>query len=330
MAKRSRPKHPASARTATAEPRGATATADAAVGPRQPCPCGSGRRYKACHGDPRGASTFVNRTFEGLPHECDWVALREFVQAGKAAIELRPSPYADIDSDSPVQVVTVLPGLVRSMRREDGEAWLGLQIVSRSGDESADLADALAAALVTEPGTPVDVATAGTTGKRLQDVIAPESAFEVQLFEGFEFWFEAMDDPDGALAASLEQLNASVDPTARLTSVDAAYWVSVGSKEHLRWVMPHDEERLLTALARLHAAGADQLGEDSRMVGSFRAHGLLVPVWDLPVGTGAEAVEKPAAEFAERLGEALTSDAALTDAERSARHGLATRQLTIR
>ncbi|MCW2819581.1 MAG: hypothetical protein JWR42_2368, partial [Marmoricola sp.] len=25
------------------------------VGPRQPCPCGSGRRYKACHGSADGA-----------------------------------------------------------------------------------------------------------------------------------------------------------------------------------------------------------------------------------------------------------------------------------
>ena len=29
----------------------------------------------------------------------------------------------------------------------------------------------------------------------------------------------------------------------------------------------------------------------------FRAHGLLVPVWDLPLGTGAEALEEPAAEL---------------------------------
>ena len=26
------------------------------VGPRQPCPCGSGKRYKACHGAPGGAA----------------------------------------------------------------------------------------------------------------------------------------------------------------------------------------------------------------------------------------------------------------------------------
>ena len=65
----------------------------------------------------------------------------------------------------------------------------------------------------------------------------------------------------------------------------------MGNKEHLRWVMPHDEEVLLTALARLHVAGKDRLVPDSRLVGMFRAHGLLAPVWDLPVGTGAEVLE---------------------------------------
>ena len=45
------------------------------VGPRQPCPCGSGRRYKACHGSAAGApAAYVGRPFEGLPSECDVVA----------------------------------------------------------------------------------------------------------------------------------------------------------------------------------------------------------------------------------------------------------------
>ena len=45
MGKSSRKK----ARAAEAE-----ATTPGEVGPRQPCPCGSGRRYKSCHGDPSG------------------------------------------------------------------------------------------------------------------------------------------------------------------------------------------------------------------------------------------------------------------------------------
>ena len=88
--------------------------------------------------------------------------------------------------------------------------------------------------------------------------------------------------------------------------MEAAYWTNVGTKEHLRWVMPHEEDQLLTALARLHAAGKDKVADDSRLVGMFRVHGVLVPVWDLPVGTGAEVLEEPAAQFAADLEKALS------------------------
>jgi hypothetical protein len=54
-----------------------------------------------------------------------------------------------------------------------------------------------------------------------------------------------------------------------------------------------------------------------------------VPVWDLPVGVTADEVEKPAAEFAERLAEALTSDAPLNAGERRARSGFTNRQITL-
>jgi len=93
--------------------------------------------------------------------------------------------------------------------------------------------------------------------------------------------------------------------------------------------MPHAEEKLLDALARLHAAGTSSLGEGTRLVGSFRAHGLTVPVWDLPSSMQAEDIEKPAAEFAERLAAALATDAPLTPDERRARGGLTNRQVTL-
>jgi hypothetical protein len=73
-----------------------------------------------------------------------------------------------------------------------------------------------------------------------------------------------------------------------------AYWTSVGNREYLRWVLPDDEDRVLDGLARLHAADAEHLVEGDRLIGMFRAHGLVTPVWDLPLGTGAEALEEPA------------------------------------
>ncbi len=303
---------------------------DRAVGPRQPCPCGSGKRYKACHGAAGGDAPFVVRSFEGLPGECDWVALREFVQAGTAPLTLKPGAYGGTADGTTVVAASLLPGIAPAMRRDDGDVWLALQVAHQSGDPSTDLAVALGLGLAAEPGGSVVMPQTTAAGPRLQDVVDPNSEFTVTVLDGFDFWFDGVDDTDGTLAATLEQLNDSIEPTSRLDSVDAAYWTSTGTKEHLRWVMPHDEERLLSALARMHESGADQLLPDSRLVGSFRAHGLLVPVWDLPLGTGAAVLEEPAAAFAARLAETLVDPAPLNDRERAARSGLANRQLTIR
>ncbi len=87
---------------------------------------------------------------------------------------------------------------------------------------------------------------------------------------------------------------------------------------------------MLDGLARLHAARKDVVAEGSRFVGMFRAHGLLAPVWDLPLGTGAEVLEEPAAAFHAELREALADTSELSASERSARAGLANRQVTIR
>ncbi|MGH3471752.1 MAG: DUF5926 family protein [Nocardioidaceae bacterium] len=300
------------------------------VGPRQPCPCGSGRRYKACHGAVDGTTPYVVRSFEGLPGECDWIALREFVPAASASLALRPGAYDGAGDDRSVVVATVLPGISPALVKADGTVWVAVQVAHQSGDPSRDLAEALRLGLEGGPGHSVVMASLSATGPRLQDVVDPGSAFEVTVLDGFEFWFDGTEESDATVAATLERLDDAVDPTRRLTTVEAAYWVSIGTKEHLRWVLPHDEEPLLSALARLHVAKADQLGPDSRLVGSFRAHGLLVPVWDLPVGTGAEVLERPAADFAVRLGEALADSRPLNDEERSARSGLANRQVTIR
>ncbi|QUI32743.1 DUF5926 family protein [Streptomyces alfalfae] len=298
------------------------------VGAREPCPCGSGRRYKACHG--RAAShavtELVRRPFEGLPGECDWVALRELVPAATVALTLKDGLPEGVPS---VTLATVLPMAWPALRREDGSVLLGLQNETASGDISRDLADTLLRALDAEPGTPVRARRAPADGPRLQDLLDPEGPFEPVVHTGFEFWVPDAENATPEVSASLERANAAAIPTVRLTGVDSAYWCETPEKNHLRWVMPHAEERLLDALARLHAAGTSSLGEGTRLVGSFRAHGLTVPVWDLPSGVGADDVEKPAAEFAERLAAVLDSDAPLTAEERRARGGLTNRQVTL-
>lgn len=298
------------------------------VGAREPCPCGSGRRYKACHGRTaaHAVTELVRRPFEGLPGECDWVALRELVPAATARLTLKGGLPEGVPS---VTLATVLPMAWPALRRDNGEVLLGLQNDTASGDISRDLADTLARALTARPGAPVDAARPAPDGPRLQDVLDPEAAFEPVVHEGFEFWLEDAEQASGEVAASLERANSAAIPTARLAGVEGAYWCETPEKNHLRWVMPHPEERLLDALARLRAAGGASLGEDTRLVGSFRAHGLTVPVWDLPTGMSAQDCEEPAAKFAARLAEALDSDAPLTGEERRMRSGLTNRQVTL-
>jgi hypothetical protein len=319
MGKKSRTK----ARTAAPQQDGVTA-ATGEVGPRQPCPCGSGRRYKACHGAAGGpAPTFVARPFAGYAGESDLIALRELVPAATAPVKLKDG------GDRSVLLCSLLPMAAPALVREDGTVWLGLQVQHGFGDPSRDLGAVLEKALVAEPGSIVGLTDAPGEGPRFQDLVVDEP-LEVTVHEGFDYWVADVDDPDGTAAASLEQANTAAHPTARLRSVEAAYWTNVGTKEHLRWVMPYDEEELLTALARLHAAGRDRIVEGARLVGMFRAHGVLVPVWDLPVGTGPEVLEEPARAFASALESALADTTPLSTEERGARHGLANRQVTIR
>jgi hypothetical protein len=299
------------------------------VGAREPCPCGSGRRYKACHG--RAAShavtELVQRPFEGLPGECDWVAMRELVPAATVELALKGGLPEGVPS---VTLATVLPMAWPALRRDDGSVLLGLQNDTPSGDLSRDLAGTLQRALTTEPGSPVAAGTAAADGVRLQDLLDLDAAFEPAVHSGFEFWVPgSTEEASPEVAASLERANAAAIPTVKLSGVEASYWCETPEKNHLRWVMPHPEERLLDALARLHAAGASSLGEGTRLVGSFRAHGLMVPVWDLPTTMSAEDCEKPAAEFAERLAAALETETPLTAEERRARGGLTNRQVTL-
>lgn len=321
-------------KSARQQPQGRSRTVGAnepvpVVGAREPCPCGSGRRYKACHGRAaaHAVTELVQRPFDGLPGEADWVALRELVPAATVELTLKDGLPDGVPS---VTLATVLPMAWPALRRDDGSVLLGLQNDTASGDLSRDLADTLARALTAEPGTPVGAERAASgDGPRLQDLLDPAAPFEPVVHTGFEFWVTEAESAGPDVAASLERANAAAIPTVRLSGVDAAYWCETPEKNHLRWVMTHPEEKLLDALARLHAAGTSSLGDDTRLVGSFRAHGLTVPVWDLPSAMGAEECEKPAAAFAERLAGALASDAPLTPEERRARGGLTNRQITL-
>src|SRR3954453_9258749 len=181
MGKRSRVKARSANHGADPAPR-----AEGEVGPREPCPCGSGRRYKACHGSPGGApAAWSARPFADLPDECDVIAMREFVPAATAPLRLK-------GSDREVLLCTLLPGACPALVREDGAGWLGLQVQHAYGDPSRDLAAVLEAALDTEPGNLVGLSADPGDGPRLQDLV--EGDLEVTLHDGFGFWADDVGD----------------------------------------------------------------------------------------------------------------------------------------
>lgn len=298
--------------------------------PRQPCPCGSGKRYKACHGSAGGTEDLiVVRPYEGLAAECQLVALREFVPSATA-----PLPLAE-PADREITLATVLPSAAAAMVRADGTALVALQVLTRSGDLSRDLGRAVSWALTAQPGGLLPVAGPDDGEQtRLQDLLVPDAALDITLYPDFSWWIPGDVPPTGQVALALQRANSAIMPTEAVTGadVDAAYWVDAGDKAHLRWVRPEPEEELLAALARLSVRDELDLGEGSRYAGSFRAHGVLVPVWDLDRERHAREWSGPAEEFAPRLTEALRSlaDAPLTEAERRAVRGLRGRQVTLR
>jgi uncharacterized protein DUF5926 len=269
--------------------------------------------------------SFVLRPFEGMASECDLVAMREIVPAASTTLKL-VGEHAERD----ISLVTVLPLALPCLTRSQGSVLVAMQTQFPAGDASRQIAAALLAALDIDAGsTPVSVEIEADTPK-LQELIDPTAPLDITVHDGFEFWVENPDEMTPEIEASLEQANAAAPPTARLTSVEAAYWSHERDKAWLRWVMPQDEQVLLKAFARLHVARADSLGEGTRYVGAFRCQGLLAPVWELPTDREAPDYEDAAKAMDERLGEALANDTPLTADERRARDGLASRQLTIR
>ena len=180
------------------------------ISPRAACPCGSGKRYKACHGAPGGAGVFVARPFEGLPNECDLVALRELVPSATVPLTIKGH------EDTVVQLGTLLPLAAPAMRRDSGQVWAGLQVQHNFGDVSREVAAVLLKALeATESGI-VGLTEAPGEGPRLQDLVA-DTALSVTVHEGFDWWIADVEDRDG-LEGALQQANAAAEERAATLS----------------------------------------------------------------------------------------------------------------
>ncbi len=295
-------------------------------GPREPCPCGSGRRFKACHGKAaaRAEHTRVVRPFAGLAGEADWIAMRDIVPAATSELTLAGEFAA-----RSALLGTVLPMAWPAQVRSDGTVVVAAQTQTSSGDVSRDMGDALVQALTAKPGATVPPRLLPPDAPRIQDLVDVTVAPRVIVHSDFDFWVDDLEQVDPAMRTALDRANDAVSPTARLATVTAGYWMQLGDRTQLRWVLAEPEDRAIDGLARLSERHGLAVGDGSRYLGSFRSLGLLVPVWELPVGATVDDVEDPAAKFRQRLDAALADDVPLTGAERRTRESLLARQLTL-
>ena len=261
------------------------------------------------------------------PGECDWVAMREIVPAATAALQLT-GELARARGDAGHRAADGLAGAGAPGRRRCSSAcrW-----PAGPATPAAMSRTRWSGRSTPSPGLRSRSPRCPRPGAGCRTCSTRRRALDVEVHPGFDFWLEGVEDRSAEVVASMERANEAVVPTTRLTSVEAAYWCEIRDRNHLRWVMPHDEEALLDALATAARRSAPiVVGKDSRYVGAFRADGLVVPVWDLEPGTVADSLEDPVIVFAGRLAEAMADGTPLDDAQRRARAGLRSRQLTLR
>ncbi|SNC64648.1 hypothetical protein SAMN05445756_1154 [Kytococcus aerolatus] len=304
----------------------------------------SRRKNRDAKGPKLLPAPFEARPFEGLPHETEWVAMREIIPAATATVTVRvpedaapegaPAPaWAGLEagSEHEVTLATVLPLAWPGLHRAEGDALTALQTGSTTGDPSRDIAQAILTTLAAQPGQPVTtLPQAMAHTPRLQDIVVSD-AMVPELREDFGFWVSGDGDAlDDAGQLSLERANEAIVPTERLDSVDSAFWCRMGDRTYIRWLLPHTEDAATTALARLKAAGEHTLGGESTLLGAFRAAGVLVPVFEVDPAVDPQEWNAPLGELAARLEARLGDDSPLTPDERRAREGFSSRQVTIR
>ena len=278
------------------------------------------------------AAAFVPRPFEGLPFETDLVSMRELIPAATATAKLNAGNGGD-----DITFVTLLPAAWQAMKRQDGVIMAGLQTPFSSPDPSRDLAAAILSVKDAEPGTYAEATSTPGEGPRLQDILDTSAPFKVAVQETFNYWLpEDVELPDDApytadqLREALEQANQGISPTEKLVTAEGAYWTEMGGRRYVRWAFVEQEDSVMNALARLHAAGKNTLGGLGKYLGCFRAQGIVIPVWELSGDQTPDDVDAVLGDFSKDLHAAMESTEQLTAEERRARSGVVSRQLTIR
>lgn len=268
------------------------------------------------------------RPFAGFAGECDVVAMREFVPSATARLT---TPGTERE----IVLATVLPGAIAGLVRDDelgGEAFVGLQVQVHGPDPAADLAYAVDWAARAGGGETLTASHPSSQTPSLADVVDKAAPLEIDVHDDFSWWLAEGVQVAPEIAQAVQNANEVMMPSARVAAegIEAAWWVDAGEKAHIRWVRPEDEDALFDAIARVHAAGGLHLGEGSRFAGSFRTHGLLVPVFDLDPEMHAQEWAPGLVELDARITDALAQDGPLSSAERSSRDGLRARQVTLR
>lgn len=274
----------------------------------------------------RAPIPFVDRPYEGLPAEGELVAMREIIPAATLGARTT-AEHGGVEFD----LVTLLPDGNPAMVRPDGRILVALQTRFHSGDLSHDAGGALLAAAARADAHEDGIVTFDVRdpAPRLQDLVDPASFAPMVIQEDFGYWFDPEAEMTHEMEHALAQNRDEIVPTAEVPGVPGMYWCAM-NRNFVRYVTDIDESKLFTALARLQAAGTASVGEGSRFVGAFRACGLAIPVFELPDRQGAQEVAAGAGQLVSALEAALEISDPLTDAERRARQGLVSRQVTIR
>lgn len=277
------------------------------------------------------------RPYDGFAAEADLVALQEFVPSAHFLAETVP----DAGFTRPVRVVTVLPGAVAALVRpeeEGGEALVALQTAQRGNNPNRDLAYTLNWVKDAPAGATLETGVSDGSEPALEALLVKDQKPDIEVAEDFNWWLTEDQQNNPQVQQTLQQANDSVLPSEKVEAAitGVAWWIDPGEKAHIRWVRPETENVLLPALARVHAAGDLNLGDDTLFAGVFRTHGLLVPVFDLDNTMAPEEfaalLEKLDAKIAAALAE-LSGDGAaaqLTAEEQKSRQTIIAREVTIR
>lgn len=267
---------------------------------------------------------FVLRPFQDLPGETDWVALREIIPAGTATIHTTPA-----HGGNELVVTSVLPNGWAGLHRNDGVHLIALQTLAGSGDASRDVAQLIAKTLAAPVGTSVDNPPLPTSDLRLQEMLVAEP-FAVELHDGFDFWLDEESAAKQEVKAAVTEADKALFPTKRIDGIPGAYWCRMGQRCYVRWVRGEDEDALLDALARVHGARRSDLGGKGKVLGAFRAQGLLIPVWEVDSELEVAELAESFAAMDGLLTAALAVKGPLDSDARRARAGLVSRQVTLR